>query len=103
MFEDNDDDDDDLEEDNGGRSFFTETLGLGRAESPDLTRNLKAQLIEYEKEIEHAGTDNDKEFTQDEKPSKLPNGDAENSSESETPSTLSDALEPVAARLPSLS
>jgi protein phosphatase 2C family protein 2/3 len=101
--EDNDDDDDDLEEDNGGRSFFTETLGLGRAESPDLTRNLKAQLIEYEKEIEHAGTDNDKEFTQDEKPSKLPNGDAENSSESETPSTLSDAPEPVAAQLPSLS
>ena len=61
----NDFDDDDLEEDNGGRSFFTETLGLGRAKSPDSTRNLKAQLTEYEKEIleehssslEHAGTD----------------------------------------------
>ena len=47
----NDDDDDDLEEDNGGRSFFSETLGLGRAESPDPTRHLKAQLTEYEKEI----------------------------------------------------
>ena len=71
------DDDDDHEEDNGGRSFFTETLGLGRAESPDLTRNLKAQLIEYEKEIEQAvldhkesksiqALDDDKESTQGE-------------------------------------
>jgi protein phosphatase 2C family protein 2/3 len=61
----NDDDDDDLEEGNGGRSFFTETLGLGRAESP--TRNLKAQLTEYEKEIlqdhiEHPGMDGDKQL-----------------------------------------
>lgn len=70
----NDDDDDDLEEDNGGRSFFSETLGLGRAESPDLTRNLKAQLTEYEKEIleehnsslEHAGTDDDEELVKGE-------------------------------------
>jgi protein phosphatase PTC2/3 len=65
--DDNDDDDDDLEEDHGGRSFFSETLGLGRAESPDPTRNLKAQLTEYEKGIleehssglERAGTDDD--------------------------------------------
>ena len=47
----NDFDDDDLEEDNGGRSFFTETLGLGRAKSPELTKNLKERLTEYEKEI----------------------------------------------------
>ena len=67
----NDFDDDDLEEDNGGRSFFTETLGLGRAKSPDLTRNLKERLTEYEKGIleEHslelAGKDGD---TQGENP-----------------------------------
>ena len=55
---DDDDDDDDLEEDNGGRSFFSETLGLGRAEALDSTRNLRAQLTEYEKEIidEHGST-----------------------------------------------
>ena len=65
--DDNDYDDDDLEEDNGGRSYFSETLGLGRAKSPDPTRNLKEQLTEYEKEIleehnnslEHAVTDGD--------------------------------------------
>ena len=70
--DDNDFDDDDLDEvSNGGRSFFTETLGLGRAKSPDSTRNLKAQLTEYEKEIleegsslEHAGTDGDTKHTQ---------------------------------------
>jgi protein phosphatase 2C family protein 2/3 len=63
----NDFDDDDFEDDNSGRSFFSETLGLGRARSPDLTKNLKEQLTEYEKEIleehsnrlEHAGTDGD--------------------------------------------
>ena len=60
------DDDDDFEEDNGGRSFFSETLGLGRAPSPDPTKKLKDQLTEYEKGIldEHSkslkdtGTDN---------------------------------------------
>ena len=72
-----DEDDDDLEEDNSGRSFFSETLGLGRAESPDPTRNLKAQLTEYENEIreehssslEHPGDaemDGDKEPAQGE-------------------------------------
>jgi len=93
---DNDDDDDDLEEDNGGRSFFSETLGLGRAESPDPTRNLKAQLTEYEKEIleEHGSTATpEKEW-----PSKLPNGDAKNSPESETSPVSPDGriAEPVA-------
>jgi len=140
---DDSDDDDDLEEDNGGRSFFSETLGLGRAESPDPTRNLKAQLTEYEKEIreEHSSSlkhpgdaeiDGDKKPTQGENyssfliqyfitfsiifdrrlsflthspvfsfilehepPSKLPNGDAKSSPESETSSVLPAA--PVAA------
>jgi protein phosphatase 2C family protein 2/3 len=101
----NDFDDDDLEEDNGGRSYFTETLGLGRAKSPDPTKNLKERLTEYEKEIleEHtsslqlAGTDGD---TQDQKqPSKLPNGDAKSSPASETPSPLPEGqiAEPVGA------
>lgn len=43
--------DSDDEELRGGRSFFSETLGLGRSESPDPTKNLKAQLDEYEKDI----------------------------------------------------
>jgi protein phosphatase 2C family protein 2/3 len=58
------DDDDDFE-DNGGRSFFTESLGLGRAPSPDPTKKLKDQLTEYErgiiddhsKSLNDAGTD----------------------------------------------
>jgi len=99
------DDDDDLLEDNGGRSFFSETLGLGRAPSPDPTKKLKDQLTEYERGIldEHSknlkdtGTDDD---TEDQKqPSKLPNGDAKSSPESETPSPLPEAqiAEPVGA------
>jgi len=105
------DDDDDLEEDNGGRSFFSETLGLGRAESPDPTRNLKAQLTEYENEIreehssslEHPGDaekNGDKESKQEyEPPSKLPNGDAKGSPEPEISSVSPNAqiAEPIAA------
>ena len=49
---DDDIDDVDLEEGNAGRSFFSETLGLGRAEPPGSASNLKAQLTEYEKEIQ---------------------------------------------------
>ena len=132
--DDNDFDDDDLDEDsNGGRSFFTETLGLGRAKSPDSTRNLKAQLTEYEKEIleedssslEHAGSDTERtqggnssfllihyisspflalpfspsSLSEQERLSKLPNGDAKSSPESKTPSPLPDGqiAEPVGA------
>lgn len=46
---DDSDEDEDAEETSSGRSFFTETLGLGRAESPSPTSNLKAQLEEFEK------------------------------------------------------
>jgi protein phosphatase 2C family protein 2/3 len=62
MFTGNDDSD---EEDSGdddvsGRSFFTETLGLGRSESPDPTQHIKAQLDALEKDIrEEDGTDDD--------------------------------------------
>jgi len=99
------DDDDDFEEDNGGRSFFTETLGLGRAQSPDPTKKLKDQLTEYERGIldDHSnslkdtGTDDGTE--EQKQPSKLPNGDAKSSPESETPSPLPEGqiAEPVGA------
>jgi len=96
------DDDDNFEEDNGGRSFFSETLGLGRAPSPDPTKKLKDQLTEYERgehsnSLKDTGTDGD---TEDQKqPSKLPNGDAKSSPESETPSPLPEGqiAEPVGA------
>lgn len=40
---------DDLE---SGRSFFKDSLGLGRPDSPDATKILRAQLDEFEKEDE---------------------------------------------------
>jgi len=53
MFASEDSEEEDSEEETGGRSFFSETLGLGRPESPDPTRHLKAQLDEYEKDLEN--------------------------------------------------
>jgi protein phosphatase 2C family protein 2/3 len=53
MFGSEDSDEEDSEEEAaGGRSFFSETLGLGRPESPDPAKHLKAQLDEYEKDLE---------------------------------------------------
>jgi len=53
MFGTDDSDEEDSEEEAaGGRSFFSETLGLGRPESPDPAKHLKAQLDEYEKDLE---------------------------------------------------
>ncbi|KAF8158375.1 phosphatase 2C-like domain-containing protein, partial [Crassisporium funariophilum] len=49
MFGSEDSEDDDSEEEAGTASFFTQSLGLGRSESPDPTKNLKKQLDEYEK------------------------------------------------------
>ncbi|KAG6830131.1 hypothetical protein H0H87_009029 [Tephrocybe sp. NHM501043] len=54
---DDSDDDDSGEEEVSGRSFFTETMGLGRAESPDPTSNIKAQLEDYEKDIRDGADD----------------------------------------------
>ncbi|KAG5352926.1 hypothetical protein C0989_012163 [Termitomyces sp. Mn162] len=54
-----DGDDEDDEETSSGRSFFTETLGLGHAESPSPTSNLKAQLDEFEKDLQR---DEDDDF-----------------------------------------
>ncbi|GLB38422.1 putative serine/threonine phosphatases, family 2C, catalytic domain [Lyophyllum shimeji] len=71
MFSGNDDsDDDDSEEEVSGRSFFTETLGLGRPESPDPTQRIKAQLDALEKDIrEEDGTiDDDDDARMDETP-----------------------------------
>ncbi|KAG6878909.1 hypothetical protein C0992_006731 [Termitomyces sp. T32_za158] len=56
---DDSDEDEDGEEASSGRSFFTETLGLGRAESPSPTSNLKAQLEEFEKDLQR---DEDDDF-----------------------------------------
>lgn len=57
----NDDSDEDDSEDEGqtGRSFFTESIGLGRSDSPDPTKSLKAQLDEFEKGIQDEDTDQD--------------------------------------------
>ena len=52
--DDEDDDDDSADEMDGiegGRSFFSDTLGIGGPRSPDATSNLKAQLDDFEKEI----------------------------------------------------
>ncbi|KAG5648317.1 hypothetical protein DXG03_004889 [Asterophora parasitica] len=62
MFTGNDEsDEDDSDEEVSGRSFFSETLGLGRSESPDdPTKNIKAQLHDFEKDVrEEDGSDND--------------------------------------------
>ncbi|KAG6918764.1 hypothetical protein DXG01_011955 [Tephrocybe rancida] len=64
---DDDSDDDDSGEEVSGRSFFTETLGLGRAESPDPTSRIKAQLEDYEKDIrDEDGADDDFDIKMDE-------------------------------------
>jgi protein phosphatase 2C family protein 2/3 len=61
MFVDTDtdsDDDDDFDVESSGRSYFSETLGFGRAQSPDPTIKLMHRLAEYEKEIsdEHSNS-----------------------------------------------
>lgn len=49
--DDSEEEDSGEEEASGSRSFFTETLGLGRSHSPDPTRNLKEKLADFEKNI----------------------------------------------------
>ncbi|KAF9568788.1 PP2C-domain-containing protein [Agrocybe pediades] len=88
--DDSEEEDSEEEEESLGKagSFFSETLGLGRSESPDPTKNLKAQLDEYEKDIQNEVIDMDVDA--DEKPAsgssttptKLPNGDVVKSPES---------------------
>lgn len=57
MFGDDDSDDEDEEEEEDdmgideGRSFFSDTLGIGGPRSPDVTSNLKAQLDDFEKQL----------------------------------------------------
>ncbi|KAJ2919197.1 hypothetical protein MD484_g1232, partial [Candolleomyces efflorescens] len=78
MFANDDSDEEESEEELGsGRSFFTETLGLGapRPDSPDATDNLKAQLEEFEKNINSGDLDEDGDSQmgdpEDEKSSKV--------------------------------
>lgn len=62
MFSNDESEEDESEEEPaGGRSVFTETLGLGEPDSPDATKNLRAQLDEYEQDIQKdkKGTDAD--------------------------------------------
>jgi len=62
MFGSEDSEEEDSEEEAaGGRSFFTETLGLGRSESPGPAKHLKAQLDEYEKDLESEKSTNIKD------------------------------------------
>lgn len=56
--DDSDDDDDDMDVD-PGRSFFSDTLGIGGPRSPDVTSSLKAQLDDFEKEIRDDDFDGD--------------------------------------------
>lgn len=53
MFADSSDEEDSGDEmetgSEGGRSFFSDTLGIGGPRSPDATENLKAKLEEFEK------------------------------------------------------
>lgn len=60
MFTKDDSDEDDSEDEgDSGRSFFTESIGLGRSDSPDPTKSLKAQLDEFEKGIQDEDMDQD--------------------------------------------
>ncbi|CAA7261515.1 unnamed protein product [Cyclocybe aegerita] len=118
MFTNDDSDEDDSEEEvAGGRSFFTESLGLGRAESPDPTRGLKAQLDEYEKDIRDEILNGDVDGDEDARikerqvsddeapvksssPTKLPNGDAKGALEPVEPlqaTPLGEIPEPIKA------
>ncbi|KAF9533253.1 phosphatase 2C-like domain-containing protein [Crepidotus variabilis] len=117
MFGKEDSDEEDESEDeaqNHGASFFTETLGLGRADSPDPAKNLRAQLDEYEKENNDSetteidgdgdskmnGSDEATEKSSETTLSKLSNGDAKAAGEpaSTAESTKpSDTAEPVKA------
>jgi protein phosphatase 2C family protein 2/3 len=104
------DEDDSEEETNGGRSsFFSETLGLGRSESPDPTKNLKAQLDEFEKDIQKENEetdadgdslmheDNPAKDSQSSPPTKLPNGDGKGSPELRNATPLRETPEPMKA------
>lgn len=91
MFGNDDSEEEESEEEVGsGRSFFTETLGLGapgRVEEVDATENLKAQLAEFEKNINGDDVDEDGDANMSDSESKLqgeappppktlPNGDS---------------------------
>lgn len=54
-------DDDDMDAD-AGQSFFSNTLGIGRPESPDPTRHLKAKLDEFEKDMREEDGTEDEDF-----------------------------------------
>ncbi|KAL0961055.1 hypothetical protein HGRIS_006043 [Hohenbuehelia grisea] len=55
--EDSEEDDEEEINQDAGRSFFSETLGLGRPESPDPTRFLREKLQEFERNMQTDGSD----------------------------------------------
>ena len=61
---DEEEEEDSDEEETGGRSVFTESLGLGR-ESPDPTKNLREQLEEFEKGEGSSKQDKDEDSDMD--------------------------------------
>lgn len=115
MFANEDSEEEESEEEPAGtRSFFSQTLGLERPESPDPTKNLKAQLDEYERDIQADGLDapsdddapmqdvesTDKDDSPVKSPTKLPNGDATASPESVDPqqaAPIGEVSEPLKA------
>ncbi|KAG2010210.1 phophatase 2C family protein [Coprinopsis cinerea AmutBmut pab1-1] len=93
MFTNDDSDEDDSEDEGvGSRSFFTETLGLGRSQSPDATKNLKAQLEEFEKSID-VDEDGDAQMSD-------PEDDNSKSSSEESTKTLQGEAPPPPKALP---
>jgi len=119
--DDNDTEEDDDEEDDhesglrGAGSFFTRGFGLGHTldptiESSDPTTNLKAQLFEYEQDLEnenHPPADSDSELDGDptmgdvksekatEPHSPLPNGNAKERLEQHSPTPVIHIPDPM--------
>ncbi len=73
--DDSDEEDSGEEELAGSGSFFTQTFGLGRSNSPDPAKNLREQLAEFEKENEINREDADADADANNNPHKSPSGE----------------------------
>jgi len=82
MFGDDDSDEDEDSADEAmdteeGRSFFSDTLGIGGPRSPDATSNLKAQLVDFEKDLRDDDFDRELHLSDDDEETRtdgLPEG-----------------------------
>jgi len=91
MFADDSDDDsdeDEMDEYEDGRSFFSDTLGIGGPRSPDATSNLKAQLDDFEKEIRNDDFDGDKPQSDGDEGEKVDGQGTQDSPEGALPETV---------------